>query len=276
MKNHKKAITSLLTAAILLISVLMTGCTKLTEATDTPPSEMDSSVESDKFGVYVKLDRDDVSSISLHGGSFTKACENADGSLLEAGEWIFTGDDIAQLSKEENRSVLFTVRAWDAEDALLGEGSFLYDAAQEKLYITISADSVTCSTSDAPDAPADVSPVLTLPILDEIDASVTTGASGSSLSAVQAAVKLLDWGVNTGLGADEISDAASIWLASKNDDLPDCLKKLELVDDACKRLLTSEARELMDSAGCEEAEISWGGAPVEAVEAVMQAAGLRG
>ena len=27
---------------------------------------------------------------------------------------------------------------------LLGEGTFLYDVAQEKLYVTISADGVTC------------------------------------------------------------------------------------------------------------------------------------
>jgi len=146
---------------------------------------------------------------------------------------------------------------------------------QEKLYVTISADGVTCSTSDAPDAPSDVPPVLTLPILDEIDTSVTTGTSGSSLSAVPAAVKLLGWGVNTGLGTDEISDAASTWLAAKNNDLADCLKKLELVDDAYQKLLTGEARELLDNAGCEKVEITWSSDPVEAVEAIMQTAGLR-
>ena len=178
--------------------------------------------------------------------------------------------------KTENSSVLFTVSAHDADDTLLGEGTFLYDVAQEKLYVTISTDGVTCSTSDAADAPADVPPVLTLPILDEIDTSVTVGTSGSSLSAVQAAVKLLDWGVNTGLGADEVSDAASTWLAAKNNDLADCLKKLELVDEAYRKLLTDEARELLDSAGCEDVEITWGSDPVEPVEAIMQAAGLRG
>lgn len=232
--------------------------------------------ESDDFGVYVKLERDDASSIALHGvSSFTKVCENADGSLLKAGEWIFTGDDIVQLSKEENSSVLFTVSAHDADDMLLGEGTFLYDVTQEKLYVTISADGVTCSTSDAADASADVPPVLTLPILDEIDTSVTVGTSGSSLLAVQAAVKLLEWGVSTGLGADEISDAASTWLAAKNNDLVDCLKKLELVDNAYQKLLTDEARKLLDSAGCEDVEITWGSDPVEPVEAIMQTAGLR-
>lgn len=276
MKHYKKTMTMLLTAAVLLVSVFMTGCTSPTEPKNSTPSGTDAPAESDGFGVYVKLERDDASSIALHGGSFTKVCENADGSLLKAGEWIFTGDDIVQLSQKNNCSVLFTVSAHDADDTLLGEGTFLYDAAQEKLYVTISADGVTCSTSDAPDAPADVPPVLTLPILDEIDRNVTIGTAGSSLLAVQEVVKLLDWGENTGLGTDEISDAAFTWLAARNSDLTDCLKKLELVDEAYQKLLTDEARELLDSAGCEDVEITWGSDPVEPVEAIMQAAGLRG
>ena len=221
MKNYKKTITMLLTAAVLLVSVFMTGCTSLSEPKNSTPSGTDVLAESDDFGVYVKLERD------------------------------------------------------DADDMLLGEGTFLYDVTQEKLYVTISADGVTCSTSDAADAPADVPPVLTLPILDEIDQTVTIGTSGSSLSAVQAAIKLLDWGVNTGLGADEISDATSTWLAAKNNDLVDCLKKLELVDNVYQKLLTDEARELLDSAGCEAVEITWGSDPVEPVEAIMQTAELR-
>ena len=106
-------------------------------------------------------------------------------------------------------------------------------------------------TSDASDASADVPLVLTLPILDEIDQNVTIGTAGSSLLAVQEAAKLLDWGENTGLGTDEISEAASTWLAAKNNDLTDCLKKLELADEAYRKLLTDEARELLNSAGCE-------------------------
>ena len=274
MIHCKKTLTMLLTAALLLF---MSGCTSLTEPKNSTPSGTDAPTESDGFGVYVKLEREDASSIALHGGSsFTKVCENADGSLLKAGEWIFTGDDIVQLSKKDNCSVLFTVSARDAGDTLLSEGTFLYDVAREKLYVTISEVGVTCSTSNAPDAPADVPPVLTLPILEEIDRNVTIGTAGSSLLAVQEAAKLLDWGVNTGLGADEISDAASTWLAAKNNDLTDCLKKLEQVDIAYRKLLTDEARELLDSAGCEDVKITWGSDPAAPVEAIMQAAGLRG
>ena len=158
MKHYKKTITMLLTVAILPVSVFMTGCTSLTEPKNSIPSGTGALVEFDGFGVYVRLEHDDAGSIALHGGSFTKVCENADGSLLKASEWIFTGDDIVKLSKEENSSVLFTVSAHDANDTLLGEGTFLYDVTQEKLYVTISADGVTCSTSDAADAPADVPP----------------------------------------------------------------------------------------------------------------------
>ena len=270
MKHCKKTITLLLTAAVLLTAVFMTGCTK-----HSTPSEGDAPAESDGFGVYVRLERKDAGSIALHGGSFTKVCENANGSLLKAGEWLFTGDDIVQLFQKGNCSVPFTVSARDADGTLLGEGTFLYDAAQGKLYVTVSEDGVTCSTSDATDAPADVPPVLTLPILDEIDRNVTIGTAGSSLRAVQEAAKLLYWGENTGLRADEISDAASTWLAARNNDLTDCLKKLELVDDAYRKLLTDKARELLDCAGCKDVEITWGSDPVEPVEAIMQAAGLR-
>ena len=69
MKNYKKTITMLLTAAVLLIAVFMTGCTKLPEAPNSTPSEVDEPAESDGFGVYVKLESDDASSIALHGGS---------------------------------------------------------------------------------------------------------------------------------------------------------------------------------------------------------------
>lgn len=299
MKKYKNGITVILSAAALMTATFMTGCTRLSDENNNTSTEMITSAESggtsayepteenntsteidtpdvsDSLGVYVKLEREDVSTIALQGGNFTKVCENADGSLLVTGEWIFTGDDIAKLSEKENRSVLFSILAKDVDDNLLGEGTFHYDVTQGKLYVTISVAGVTCSTSGEPDAPADVPSVLTLPILDEIDETVTVGTAGSYMLAMQAAVKLMDWGMNTGLGTDEISEAASTWLAEKNDDLSECLKKLELVDDAYQKLLTDEARELLDSIGCEDMEITWGSTPQEPVEAIMRAAGLR-
>lgn len=278
MKNYRRTITILLMAAALLAAVFMTGCTRRTEVPDTTTPDAtapDTAAGTAGPGVYVRMERSDAGSIFLRGSGFSKVGKNADGTLLKVGEWLYTGDDIVQVAREENNSVLFTVGALAADDTLLAEGSFLYDTAQEKLYVTISEDGVTCSTSDAADAAADVPPVLTLPILDEIDATVTVGVSGSSLSAVRAAAKLLDWAAATGLGAEEVGDAASTWLASRNDDLTECLQKLEMVDDACQGLLTGEARAMLDSAGCADTEITWGSQMPEPVESIMQAAGLR-
>ena len=278
MKNYRKTITILLMAAALLATVFMTGCTRRTEGPDTTTPDAtapDTAAGTAGPGVYVRMERSDAGSIFLRGSGFSKVGKNADGTLLKVGEWLYTGDDIVQVAREENSSVLFTVGALAADDTLLAEGSFLYDTAQEKLYVTISEDGVTCSTSDAADAAADVPSVLTLPILDEIDATVTVGVSGSSLSAVRAAAKLLDWAAATGLGAEEVGDAASTWLASRNDDLTECLQKLEMVDDACRGLLTGEARAMLDSAGCADTEITWGSQMPEPAEAIMQAAGLR-
>lgn len=278
MKNYRRTITILLMAAALLAAVFMTGCTRRTEVPDTTTPDAtapDTAAGTAGPGVYVRMERSDAGSIFLRGSGFSKVGKNADGTLLKVGEWLYTGDDIVQVAREENSSVLFTVGALAADDTLLAEGSFLYDTAQEKLYVTISEDGVTCSTSDAADAAADVPPVLTLPILDETDATVTVGVSGSSLSAVRAAAKLLDWAAATGLGAEEVGDAASTWLASRNDDLTECLQKLEMVDNACQGLLTGEARAMLDSAGCADTEITWGSQMPEPVEAIMQAAGLR-
>ena len=107
---------------------------------------------------------------------------------------------------------------WKKEAAAPDDGSSHDTAATE------------APTEVPTEAPTAAAPALTLPILDDIDENVIPGISGSSLRAVQVAVRLLDWGVNTGLGADEIGEAAAAWLAAKGDDQALCVEKLELVD----------------------------------------------
>ena len=67
MKHYKKTMTMLLIAAVLLVSMFMIGCTSLTEPKSSTPSGTDALTESDGFGVYIKLERDDTSSIALRG-----------------------------------------------------------------------------------------------------------------------------------------------------------------------------------------------------------------
>ena len=167
--KYCKKLTLLLIAALLLAAALMTGCTGLTPAQDAP-------ADAKKEGIYVRLERDDAYAVYLNSDSFTKVCENADGTPLKSGEWIFAGEDIAKLSREENRSVLFTVGASGSDDTLLEEASFFYDIAKGTLYVTVGAEGVTCSTSGEPDAMADVPPVLKLAILDETDSGLDIDA----------------------------------------------------------------------------------------------------
>lgn len=124
-----------------------------------------------------------------------------------------------------------------------------------------------------PEKPAQVS---ALPILDEIDQNTTAGTAGSFMTAVQSAVKLLDWGVNTGLDSEEIKEAARAWLENKgNDEQVAFAQKLTLVDEAYQKLLTDNAETLLASAGLEDTERFWPDSPVEPIEEIMSVAGLR-
>ena len=71
--KHCKKLTLLLIAALLLAAALMTGCTGLTPAQDAP-------ADTKKEGIYVRLERDDAYAVYLNSDSFTKVCENADGT----------------------------------------------------------------------------------------------------------------------------------------------------------------------------------------------------
>lgn len=115
-----------------------------------------------------------------------------------------------------------------------------------------------------------------LPILDEIDQTVLVGTAGSSLTAVQGAVKLLDWGVATGLDTEEIKTAAEQWLADKDEDArSEFTEKLANVDSMYQALLRDDAESLLETAGCADAAYPWSDGPVDSIEAVMIAAGLR-
>lgn len=118
--------------------------------------------------------------------------------------------------------------------------------------------------------------MITLPILDIIDQNVTVGTAGSFMNAVPTAVQLLDWGANTGLDPEEIREATVNWLMDKgNDEQVDFSQKLSLVDEACQKLQREDAKDILESAGCENVAPSWGTQPLESVEAIMDAVGLR-
>lgn len=104
-----------------------------------------------------------------------------------------------------------------------------------------------------------------------------SGAAGSSLKAVPYAVKLLDWGAASTMTQSEIKSAVAAWLSGKgNDAQVSFSQQMDLIDTTCQTLMSSGARDLLDSAGCQNVKGGW---PVQAsdrVEAVLEAVGLRG
>lgn len=141
---------------------------------------------------------------------------------------------------------------------------------------SVPSSAASMESTDAPSESASDVTVLELPILDEINQTVSIGTAGSYMTAVQAATKLLDWGTNTGLDPAEIREATVNWLMDKgNDEQVTFSNKLALVDDAYQKLLSDDAKDLLSSVGLEDVKHNWGCPPVESVEAIMDAVGLR-
>ena len=96
--------------------------------------------QSEQYGVYVKLERNDVYSLSMSCEGFDGGVNNADLTAIESGAYIFMDNDIMIASKEANAPVPFTITAKAADGSVVASGEFSFDADMEKLYLTVTAD----------------------------------------------------------------------------------------------------------------------------------------
>ena len=96
--------------------------------------------QSEQYGVYVKLERNDVYSLSMSCEGFDGGMNNADLTVIESGEYIFMDNDIMIASKEAGTPVLFSLIAKDADGRIVASGEFSFNAAAEKMYLTVTAD----------------------------------------------------------------------------------------------------------------------------------------
>lgn len=114
-------------------------------------------------------------------------------------------------------------------------------------------------------------------VLDDIEKNVQLGVTGSLLKAVPYAVKLLDWGAMSTMNQSKIETVVANWLGDQDNDVQAAFsQQMDLIDTTCQTLMGSGARDLLDSAGCQNVKGGW---PVQAsdrIEAVLEAVGLRG
>ncbi len=96
--------------------------------------------QSEQYGVYVKLERNDVVSVSMSYDGFNRGMNNADLTAIESGEYIFMDNDIMMVSKDAGTPVPFRIAAKDADGRIVASGAFSFDAQVEKMFLTITAD----------------------------------------------------------------------------------------------------------------------------------------
>lgn len=115
-----------------------------------------------------------------------------------------------------------------------------------------------------------------MPILDEIRQDVRLGTAGAYLTAVEAAAKLLNWATFTGLDPQEIRVSTETWLGGLDAaSRAEFIRQLTQVEEACQDLLGGKAEELLSSAGISGGKYYWDEGYKEALDAVLEAAGLR-
>ena len=108
-------------------------------------------------------------------------------------------------------------------------------------------------------------------VLDEINTDIQSGTAGNRMNSIRTAAHLLNWGVGTSMTTDEIKKETVSWLSDKgNSEQLEFSNKLASVYDAYQKLLGSDAKELLEQAGCDDAPYPWSDAPVETIEAIVE------
>lgn len=108
-------------------------------------------------------------------------------------------------------------------------------------------------------------------VLDEINTDIQPETTGNYMTSIRVASHLLNWGVGTSMGTEEIKREVVEWMSEKgNDEQVNFSRKLSSVYEAYQQLLGSDAEELLVSAGCDDTGYPWSDSPVETIEAIIE------
>ena len=96
--------------------------------------------QSEQYGVYVKLERNDVCSVSMSYDGFSGGVSHRDSTVMDSGKYCFIDNDIMMVSKEMDTPVPFVITVKDADGTVVASGEFCFDANMEKMYLTVTSD----------------------------------------------------------------------------------------------------------------------------------------
>ena len=139
-----------------------------------------------------------------------------------------------------------------------------------------SASSSTSSSSAQNDGKQQQADVLSALLVD-IKGNVEVGSAGSSLKAVPYAAALLNWASSSTLSQEEIDVIVSEMLNTVSGDesaAAEYAAQLGLVNADCQVLLSDDAEELLNEAGCADVNTDWSEQTAGGLGLVMAAAGV--
>ena len=139
-----------------------------------------------------------------------------------------------------------------------------------------SSSSTSGSSAQDDDAKTQQADVLSA-ILVDIKGNVEVGSAGSSLKAVPYAAALLNWASSSTLSQEEIDVIVSEMLNTVSGDesaAAEYAAQLGLVNADCQVLLSDDAEELLNEAGCADVNTDWSEQTAGVLGLVMAAAGV--
>ena len=141
-----------------------------------------------------------------------------------------------------------------------------------------STSSSTSSSSAQEDGKQQQADVLSALLVD-IKGNVEVGSAGSSLKAVPYAAALLNWASSSTLSQEEITAIVNEMLNTVSGDesaADEYNEQLGLVNADCQVLLSDDAEELLNEAGCADVNTDWSEQTAGVLGLVMAAAGVEG
>lgn len=96
--------------------------------------------QSEQYGVYVKLERKDVYSVSMSYDGFGGGVSRTDYTAMDSGEYCFMDTEIMMASKDADAPVPFTITVKAADETVVASGEFSFDASKEKMYLIVTSD----------------------------------------------------------------------------------------------------------------------------------------
>ena len=106
--------------------------------------------QSERYGVYLKLERSDVYYVSMTYDCLGGEISCTDDTVMESGDYYFMNNDIMIASKEVGAPVPFNITIKDANKNVVASGDFSFDASVEKMYLTFTADGKIEAMSNMP------------------------------------------------------------------------------------------------------------------------------